>query len=339
LVNAGGSDGSARATWSGGVSGILLKFDRRRSGAKARTRRNFRLLRFSIALGLLVASAAIACAETRVALVVGNGAYRAIPTLANPPNDAKDIAAKLRNLGFEVTARVDLDQPSMQRAIVDFARAAANADAAVFYYGGHGVQVDGHNFLLPVDFELHGQDDIYKRAVPLDEVLKELEQGEGVHLVFLDACRTNPLPDSSAFAHTEGLARVGNAAGFLIAFATQPDNVTYDGAGRNSPFAKSLLAHLATVGQGVSTMMIDVRKDVIDMTAGAQIPWENSSLTRRFYFVPGETGSESLGTLGWQILPIDFDTGDAKSPTTPATPATPATKGHKGAAGHGHGKG
>jgi uncharacterized caspase-like protein len=296
-------------------------------------------LRFSIALGLLVASAAMACAETRVALVVGNGAYRAVPTLANPPNDAKDIAAKLRNLGFEVTALVNLNQPRMQRAIDDFARAAEGADAVVFYYGGHGVQVDGHNFLLPVDFELQGQDDVYRHAVPVDDVLKELEQGDGVHLVFLDACRTNPLRGSRAFPHTEGLARVGDAAGFLIAFATQPDNVTFDGAGRNSPFAKSLLAHLATVGQSVSSMMIDVRKDVIAMTAGAQIPWENSSLTRQFYFVPGETGSESLGTLSWQILPVDFDTGDAKSPANPATPAAPATKGHKGAPGHGHGRG
>lgn len=288
-------------------------------------------------MGLLVASAAIAGAETRVALVVGNGAYRAIPTLANPPSDAIDIAAKLRNLGFTVTARVNLDQPSMQRAIDDFARAAEGAAAAVFYYGGHGVQVDGHNFLLPVDFELRGRDDIYKHAVPLDEVLEELEPGGGVHLVFLDACRTNPLPESSAFAHAEGLAKVGNAAGFLIVFATQPDNITFDGAGRNSPFAKSLLAHLATVGESVSGMMIDVRKDVINMTAGAQVPWENSSLTRQFYFVPGEAGSESLGALGWQILPVDFDAGDAASPAAPAAPATKATKGKGKGHGHGHG--
>jgi hypothetical protein len=333
-ANAGRSDGSVRATSTDMVSGILPHYDQCRSGAKSPARRSFRLLRFSIALGLLAAGAATARAETRVALVVGNSAYRAVPTLANPQNDAKDVAAKLRDLGFKVTALVNLDQPHMQRAIDDFARDAEDSDAAVFYYGGHGVQVDGRNFLLPVDFQFHSDDDVYQHAVPLDGVLKELEQGDGVHLVFLDACRTNPLRGSRTSAHAEGLAEVGNAAGFLIAFATQPDNVTFDGAGRNSPFAKSLLAHIATVGQSVSSMMIDVRKDVINMTAGAQVPWENSSLTRQFYFVPGEKENQSLGIWSWQILPVDFDTGGSNSPAAPA--AAPG-KGHKGAPGHGHG--
>jgi TPR repeat protein len=281
----------------------LLKLDRRRPPLRPPMRPEglLRLARAALTLVWLAAGASLAQAETRVALVIGNGAYRAFPTLTNPPNDAKDIAAELRTLGFKVTTGVDLDRAGMEHAIAEFARAATSADVSLFYYGGHGLQVAAHNFLIPVDVELHNEEDIYKRAVPLDEILKALEQGGGVHLVFLDACRTNPLKDAPAAARAEGLARVGNAAGFLIAFATQPDNVAFDGAGRNSPFAQSLLGHLATVGQNISSTMIEVRKDVIASTGGAQIPWENSSLTRQFYFAPGETSGGSPETLLWQL--------------------------------------
>jgi uncharacterized caspase-like protein len=307
------------------------------------------------ALMLLFASADIARAGARVALVIGNGAYGAIPTLANPPNDAEDVAAELRILGFNVMTGVDLDQTSMEHAIVAFARAAASAEVSLFYYGGHGLQVAGHNFLIPVDFQLLSEADIYRHTVPLDAVLKALEQSNGVHLVFLDACRTNALKNPPASARTEGLARVGNAAGFLVAFATQPDNVTFDGAGRNSPFAKSLLRHLGTVGQTISDMMIDVRNDVIAMTAGNQIPWEDSSLTRQFYFAPGEMGSGSADTLLWQLLPISFGPGQSTqislgngpgrsnlialgnaTANSPAKPQKgPGGRGHGGGAGHG----
>jgi TPR repeat protein len=254
----------------------------------------------ALALIWAMAGAAAARAETRVALVIGNGAYHEVATLANPPNDAQDVAAELKTLGFKVTTGVNLDQASMERAIAEFALAAASADVSLFYYGGHGVQVAGHNFLIPVDAQLHSEEDIYRHSVNFDEVLKA-QEGQGIHLVFLDACRTNPLKDASASIHAEGLARVGNAAGFLIAFATQPDNVAFDGAGRNSPFAQSLLGHLATVGQNISGMMIEVRKDVIAATGGAQIPWENSSLTRQFYFAPGEAPNGSPDTLLWQL--------------------------------------
>jgi tetratricopeptide (TPR) repeat protein len=254
----------------------------------------------SLALGWLAAASASAGAETRVALVIGNGNYREIATLANPPNDAKDVGVELAALGFTVTTGVDLDQADMEREIADFAKAAASADVSLFYYGGHGLQVSAQNFLIPVDAQLHSEEDIYRHTVHFDDVLKAQEQGKGVHLVFLDACRTNPLKDAPASVHAEGLARVGNAAGFLIAFATQPDNVAFDGAGRNSPFAQSLLGHLTTVGQDISSMMIEVRKDVIATTGGEQIPWENSSLTQQFYFAPGEA-SGSPETLLWQL--------------------------------------
>jgi caspase domain-containing protein len=283
-----------------------------------------------IAASWLLAGAGLA-AETRVALVIGNGTYRTLPRLANPPNDAQDIAVKLRKLGFKVMTGVDLDKAGMKRKIAAFAKEAGSADVSLFYYGGHGVQVAAHNFLLPVDFEMRKDDDVYTRTVAVDEIL-DVQQGGGVHLVFLDACRTNPVKDSAAVAYPAGLAQVGNAAGFLIAFATQPDGVTYDGRGRNSPFAAALLNHLAISGQPVSSMMIDVRREVIAMTEGVQIPWENSSLTRQFYFVPGSEGAEPTERPSWQLLPISFDAGG----TTAAAAPAPAPSGKKGHHGSGH---
>ena len=270
------------------------------------TRVGATLRRRGLSLGLFAAAlclvaAATASAETRVALVIGEGFYRSVPELANPPNDARDVADALKALGFAVTLGVDLDQAHMEKAIGDFALSAAAADVSLFYYGGHGLQVAAHNYLIPVDAELHSVDDIDKRTVRLDSVLDALARAKGVHLVFLDACRNNPLKGLDVALRAPGLARVGDAAGFLIAFATQPDNVAYDGAGRNSPFARALLGHVAAPGVDVSSTMIAVRRDVIAATGGAQIPWENSSLTRQFYFAGETAGDSAPEALLWRL--------------------------------------
>ena len=257
--------------------------------------------RLTALAALALVAAGPALAESRVALVIGNGGYKAVPELANPPNDAKDVAEALKSLGFTVTLGVDLDQAQMQRAIADFGRSAAAADVSLFYYGGHGLQVSAHNYLIPVDAQLHTVDDIEKRTIHFDDALDAQSKGAGVHLVFLDACRNNPLKDSNVTLRSAGLARVGNAAGFLIAFATQPDNVAFDGGGRNSPFARSLLGHMASPGVDISSMMIAVRRDVIASTGGAQIPWENSSLTRQFYFAGDAASEASPETLLWRL--------------------------------------
>jgi hypothetical protein len=272
-----------------------------RKSARWRAVGHARRLSCCIVLSTCVFSCPSVLAETRVALVIGNGQYRAVPALTNPPNDARDVAAELQSLGFKVSLGVDLDRGAMERAIADFTKAAASADVSLLYYGGHGVQVAGQNYLIPVDAQLHDEQDIYKQTVHFNDVMKAQSQGAGVHLVFLDACRTNPLKDSAPAGRADGLARVGDAAGFLIAYATQPGNVAYDGAGRNSPFAQALLGHIAAVGEDISGMMIDVRKDVIATTGGAQVPWENSSLTRQFYFAPGKAAEGSQETLLWQL--------------------------------------
>ena len=169
-------------------------------------------------------------------------------------------------------------------------RQVQGADVALFYYAGHGFQVSSSNYLVPVDATIRNRDDVSQNTVELRSIIQDLENSKGIHLVFLDACRNNPLPASAEAGSNpiqNGLARVGNAAGFLISFATQPDNVAFDGGGRNSPFTQALLGHLNTRGQDIGSMMISVRKDVLAATGGYQVPWENSSLTRQFYFAPG----------------------------------------------------
>jgi TPR repeat protein len=253
----------------------------------------------AIAATFAIAAAGASRAGERVALVIGNGGYKAAPELAAPPNDARDIAAALRSLGFRVSLGLDLDQAGMARAVAEFGKAAAAADASLFYFGGYGLQVAGHNYLLPIDAQVRGPDDMAKRATPLDGLVEA--RAEGAHLVFVDASRGVPLKRLGVASPPPGLARVGEAAGYLIAFATQPDALALDGGDRNSPFARALLGHIATPGADVSSMMIAVRRDVIASTGGAQIPWENSSLTRQFYFAGEAADEASPETLLWRL--------------------------------------
>ncbi len=256
---------------------------------------------------VLSLSALPARAESRFALVIGNGAYKTVPALANPPHDAEDVAATLKSLGFKVTLKVNLGLAAMQRAIDEFALESANADVSLFYYAGHGLQFAGRNYLVPVGAELRKVDDLATRMVALDAVLAELGQGKGVHLVFLDACRNNPFAGAGIAVPAPGLARVGKLPGFFITFATQPDNVAFDGEGRNSPFATAFLAHLATPGADVSSMMIAVRNDVFAATGGQQIPADESLLTKQFYFAGASAPEETLETQLWRLAGKDRD--------------------------------
>lgn len=261
------------------------------------------LRRLALLCLLLALAWGAAAGDRRVALVIGNGAYGASGALRNPPHDAADMAEALEALGFEVTLGLDLDRRRMLALIDAFAEAAQGADAALFYYAGHGLQIDARNYLVPVDAVLRSVDDVSTQTVRLDTIAARLAAAPGTKLIFLDACRDNPLAGlglPGGAGARPGLARVGDAAGFLFAFATQPDNVAEDGAGRNSPFAAALLSHINTPGQDIASTMISVRKDVLAATGGQQVPWENSSLTRQFQFAPGaETASPE--TLLWQV--------------------------------------
>lgn len=236
-----------------------------------------------------------ALAEKGVALVIGNSAYRQVPALVNPKNDAADIAAKLRAMGLLVVHGEDLDLTAMRAKVREFITSLEKADLAIFFYAGHGLQVDGVNYLAPVDARLASQDDLEFEAMPMDLILPAMERNAKVNLVFLDACRDNPLAKNLAksmgtrsTAVGRGLAEIGSGVGSLIAFATQPGNLAFDGEGRNSPFTTALLKHLGTPGQGVTDDLILVRRDVLEATAGKQVPWDNSALTGRVVLVPAK---------------------------------------------------
>jgi tetratricopeptide (TPR) repeat protein len=221
----------------------------------------------------------------RVALVIGNGKYQFATPLPNPPNDASDIANALRKLGFDVVEGRDLDRPGMDNAIRQFSRKLDGADIALFFYAGHGLQVNGKNYLVPVDAKLERPGDLALDAVDIGNVLAQMEAEKRVNLIFLDACRDNPLARSLArslgtrsSAVGQGLASIQSAIGTMIAYATQPDNVALDGEGRNSPFTTALLKHIVTPGLEIGTLMRRVRADVIAATREKQVPWDHSSL-------------------------------------------------------------
>jgi hypothetical protein len=222
----------------------------------------------------------------RASLVIGNGDYRFAPQLSNPVNDATDIAKTLRKLGFDVVEGKNLDRRGMDEAIREFGRKLDGADLALFFYAGHGLQVNGKNYLVPIDARLERPGDLALDAVDIGNVLAQMEAEKRVNLVFLDACRDNPLARSLArslgarsSAVGQGLASIQSAIGTMIAYATQPDNVALDGTGRNSPFTTALLKHITTPGIDITTVMRRVRTNVIAATHEKQVPWDHSSLT------------------------------------------------------------
>ncbi|WP_171136710.1 caspase family protein [Ruegeria sp. HKCCA6707] len=258
------------------------------------------LIRSLTAVILMLFSACAALADKRVALVIGNSDYLAVGSLDNPINDASDLAIALEGLGFDVFLGTDLTRDEMLTLAESYGATAADSDVSLLFYAGHGFQVDGRNYLVPVDAEISTPADIPEQTVAMEEFVSRMERSDGIRLVFLDACRDNPFEGTGLDVGGDGLARVGSAADFLFAYATQPDNVAYDGTGRNSFFTEALLSHIYTPGQDISDLLISVRKDVLAATGGRQIPWDNSSLTQQFRFDNSPvTASEE--TLLWQV--------------------------------------
>ena len=245
-------------------------------------------------LGLVLGALALvqsAAAEPRIALVVGNGKYDAtIGSLVNPPNDANLMAERLSALGFKVTKLLNADQKALKRAISNFGQAlqAAGPDAVgLFFYAGHGVQVDGANYLIPVGAAIAAEADVDLEAVSAETVLKQMEfAGARVNIVILDACRNNPLPRSMRSA-SRGLARMDAPTGSFIGYSTAPGNVANDGNGKNSPYTAALAAELVKPGIAIEEAFRNVRVKVMATTGAQQVPWESSSLTGAFYFKPG----------------------------------------------------
>ena len=246
----------------------------------------------SAAFWLMLAAAHPALAGSRVALVVGNSGYVNVPRLANPRNDASDMIARLKAMGFDVIPGLDLDRNGFLNTLATFGRAAEGADVALFFYAGHGLQVNGQNYLVPTDAKVEYEAELDIALIPVPLVMQQLGRGSRVNIVILDACRDNPfakdlsrtLGTRSSSALGRGLSRIQTASGTFIAFATQPDNVAQDGTGRNSPFTGAFLANMEKPGLSLSDLMIEVRNEVMRQTKGKQVPWDSSSLTGRFSF-------------------------------------------------------
>jgi uncharacterized protein len=242
------------------------------------------------ALGLFALAPAHASAGVRLALVLGNARYQAVPVLDNPANDAADLAAALRGVGFEVIEQRDTTREAMAGAIRDFSERLRGADIALFFYAGHGLQMNGENYLLPVDAKIESAADVRFNTINLSDIQQEMESaGSGrANIIILDACRNNPFTEklsrNGRALASRGLGRIeATGEGSLIVYSTQPDNVAMDGAGRNSPFTEALLKHVGTPGLEVRQMISRVRGDVLQATEKRQTPWDSSSLVGDVY--------------------------------------------------------
>ena len=244
-----------------------------------------------VALPLCLAAAGPgrARAESRVALVIGNGGYEWAP-LRNPPNDARDMAAVLRTLDFDVTEKVDLDRRGMKQAIREFGRVLRErGGVGLFYFAGHGMQVDGRNYLIPVGSLVESEADVDIEGVRADELMAKLSNARNrMNIVILDACRNNPFERSFRSA-TRGLAFMSAPAETLVAYSTAPGSVAADagGSGGNGVYTEHLVKAMQTPGLELYDVFRVTRREVKRATKQAQDPWESSNLTQKFYFVDG----------------------------------------------------
>jgi hypothetical protein len=231
-------------------------------------------------------SSLLAADDQRTALVIGNSAYSSGP-LKNPVNDATDIAAALQKLGFKVILKKNANLETMEEAIEDFGNRLKRGGVGLFYYAGHGVQVNNVNYLIPIGATVNKESDVRFKAFDAGRILAEMENANnGLNIVLLDACRDNPFGKSFRSA-SRGLAIVSNApTGTFISYSTGAGQVARDGEGKNSPYTKALLQHMQEPGTPITDVFMKVRQRLRKETG--QVPWELSSLEGKFYFNPGK---------------------------------------------------
>lgn len=219
----------------------------------------------------------------RLALVVGNWDYKQVP-LDNPKNDSSDIALALKALGFDVIYKKNVTRKSFRAAVRQFGNQLYNYNVGLFYYAGHGLQVNGTNYLIPVGADIYAEDEVQDETVEAELILRKMRSaGNFLNIVILDACRNNPFKRSFRSVHS-GLARMDAPKGSLIAYSTAPGSVASDGKGRNSPYTKHLLSNMVMPGIPVEKIFKRVRIGLSMETGGKQISWESSSLMGDFYF-------------------------------------------------------
>lgn len=240
-------------------------------------------------------SAFAADGERRVALVLGYSDYEKLPPLENPVNDAGAIGELLRSVGFEVVEGTNHTREQALSAIRDFGAVAEGADIGLIYYAGHGIQVSGRNYLVPIDANPRVAADLAFDGIAMDDLIRQVQARAETVLFFLDACRDNPLPlhvaslqgVSRSLDAAQGLAPISAEVGSFTSFATGPNRVAYDGAGEHSPYTAALLDHLTTPGLEIRSAMDMVRRRVVEATEGQQVPWDHSALMGPVHLVKG----------------------------------------------------
>lgn len=252
--------------------------------------KKIKLLVVSVLLFSLIPKIAISASERRTALVIGNGNYKLYP-LRNPVNDAIDITNALRGLGFSVTLKTNVDQRIMEDSIRRFGRKLKKGGVGLFYFAGHGLQVKGINYLIPVGANIDSEADVKYETVNAGRVLTQMEVAENIlNIVILDACRDNPFARS--FRSVErGLAKMDAPTGSILAYATSPGSIALDGNGRNGLYTSILLKHIKTPGLEIGRLFRRVRSDVMEVSNKKQITWESSSLIGEFYFNPQKSNA------------------------------------------------
>jgi uncharacterized protein len=283
------------------------------------------LIALFVVAGWFGSSLPQAHAGTRLALVLGNAKYEAVPALDNPSNDAADLAQALRRVGFEVIEQRDANREAMAKAVRDFSERLRGADVALFFYAGHGLQMNGENYLLPVDARIESAADVRFNTINLSDIQQEMEGSGRANIIILDACRNNPFAEKLARGGrgvtTRGLGRIdATGEGSLIVYSTQPNNVALDGAGRNSPFTGALLKYVGTPGLEVRQMISKVRGDVLQATDRRQTPWDSSSLVGDVYLA----GASAAAAASTSQPPAVTNTAPAPAPVAAvATPPAP----------------
>ncbi len=223
--------------------------------------------------------------RTKIALVIGNSNYKN-GYLKNPKNDASDIANALKKLGFNVILEIDANQERMDLALSKFGRSLTDDSIGLFYYAGHGVQINGSNFLIPINAKIQSSHDVKYKALNLGVVADEMHNAKTeLNIIIIDACRNNPLP-KSARSSSRGLARIDSPNGTILVYATSPGSTASDGTGRNGLFSKHLLQHMYNPNMPIEKLIKQVSKGVQQESHSKQIPWMESSFTGDFYFKP-----------------------------------------------------
>ncbi|MBZ0217509.1 MAG: caspase domain-containing protein [Fimbriimonadaceae bacterium] len=250
------------------------------------------------AIGLfddLIPAKPVHLSEKRVALVIGNSAYQFDTELPNPRNDARAMAVMLSGMGFEVISGMDLTRHEFETKIREFVRAVEIADLSLFFYAGHGLQVDGQNYLVPTDAKVENKTALDDELINAEVIIKYMGGERQVGIVLLDACRNNPFVRSlkrsmgatRSASVGQGLAAVSlKGESLVIGYATAPGDVAADGDGINSPFTKALLKRLPTKGLELELALKKVKADVIKATQNEQRPWTNSDLSTEVYLQP-----------------------------------------------------